>query len=443
MSLRSPPPFAAALLGVICLLVLDGDVPPSRSARPPSAVPPGLSRAVGAAATDLSIRAAALAARPEVARSLAGGGIAVNRLVLFSAARQVMEGAAPGSWIALTDPAGAVHAWWGDAPASLAGLAAAGLDARWSATTMTLVHRRSIGEGRSSAIVYCARTLPAQAPEFAKSLGASGNALSWEPMAPRGGAVLLRDAAGRALVEARAGIAGGRGRFWSAVALAGLLFSVLFLIGGARDPLRIGAGLALAFVGVEASSGSGALLSWRLFLLALGPLFLPVALARRDGENRTGGLRPAHRLVLGYGFALLAAIAADAVSAPQLGSPTRLSTLARPAALTALLVVAVALAASGRRGGGSRPWMTAALLVTALGIVVGLIAVSPSVLYSAAVVALFGGAFELWTRAVGSPPSPGELTVARLFAGAGLLAMLLVAPASEHRRASRSLAVSA
>jgi len=146
--------------------------------------------------------------------------------------------------------------------------------------------------------------------------------------------------------------------------------------------------------------------------------------------------------VLGYGFALLAAIAADSVSAPQLGIPTRLSTLARPAALTALLVVAVALAASGRRGGGSRPWMTAALLVTALGIVVGLIAVSPSVPYSAAVVALFGGAFELWTRAVGSPPSPGELTVARLFAGAGLLAMLLVAPASEHRRASRSLAVS-
>src|SRR5262249_31158019 len=118
----SPAPLAAAILGVAGLVLLDGDV----RLRPPAAAagsaPAALSGAVRAAADDLARRADVLSGKPEVARSLAGGGIAVNRLVLFSAARQTMEGSAPGSWIALTDPAGSVHAWWGDAPASLAGL---------------------------------------------------------------------------------------------------------------------------------------------------------------------------------------------------------------------------------------------------------------------------------------------------------------------------------
>ena len=115
-------PLAAAIVGVLLLLVLDGWLPLRPAARSASAVPPALAQAVAQVARDLTARATALSSTPEVQRSLAGGGIAVNRLVLFSAVRQTMEDAPAGSWIALADPAGAVQAWWGDAPASLAGL---------------------------------------------------------------------------------------------------------------------------------------------------------------------------------------------------------------------------------------------------------------------------------------------------------------------------------
>src|SRR4029077_11997322 len=103
-------PIGAAIVGGLLLLVLDGWIP-LRPASRTASVPPALASAVRGVVDDLSARAAILSRKPEVQRSLAGGGIAVTRLVLFSAVRQTMEGAPAGSWIALADPAGTVQAW--------------------------------------------------------------------------------------------------------------------------------------------------------------------------------------------------------------------------------------------------------------------------------------------------------------------------------------------
>ena len=102
---------AAALLGLASLLVLDGWLAPFHAATPPSAAPVELSTALRLAGEDLSRRAETLGRMPEVARSLEGGGIAVNRASLFSAARNALDGAPPPSWIALTDADGTAHAW--------------------------------------------------------------------------------------------------------------------------------------------------------------------------------------------------------------------------------------------------------------------------------------------------------------------------------------------
>ena len=106
---------ASLLLALASLLWLDGWYPfPGAAAS--AAPPPGMSRALSAVADDLGRRAEALATDPEVRRSLEGGGIALQRQRLFSAAGTAMAGAPPGSWIALADPAGNLLAWWGEAP---------------------------------------------------------------------------------------------------------------------------------------------------------------------------------------------------------------------------------------------------------------------------------------------------------------------------------------
>jgi signal transduction histidine kinase len=444
VKLSGSAPLAAALLGAASLLVLDGDLPVGGTAPNSSRVPATLANGVRLAAGDLERRSAAMAGRPEVARSLAGGGIAVNRLVLFSAARQAVEGAAPETWIALAEPSGAVQAWWGDAPASLAGLATAdGLEARWSATTLTLIYRRPVGEGRSAAVIYCARTLPVEAPDFARALDLSGAALGWEPVGPGHGEALLRDASGKSIVETRGVRTVASAAPWRGSAIAGIVIATLLFIGRARSPIRIGASLALILLAVEASSGPHALLTGRLLLIALGPLLLPPVLAGISGEGRAGRLGAGWGAAVGYAAAALAVFAATAIPAPQLGSSQRIPALVAPAALTALLFVALALCAgSGRRGTGSRPWMTAALLLTAAGLALGLTLVGSSPLHIVGVLALYFAAFELWRRAAGPtlPGKPPELP--RLFLGAALLTLLLLAPLSENRRAAGSLAAS-
>lgn len=431
-------PLAAAIVGVVLLLVLDGWFPLHPAPPGRVSVPAEVGQAVRSVAEDLRGRAAILSRKPEVQRSLAGGGIAVNRLVLFSAVRQTMEDAPVGSWIALADPGGAVQAWWGDAPASLAGLISEdGIGARWAATSVTLVYRQSVGEGRSAAVVYSARALPVEAPDFGRALGLSDPALAWEPTAEGAAGILLRDASGRTVVAARAGAIAASVQPWRGVVFASVLAMALFLIGRARDPVRVGAALALAFLAVEARCGSSVLASPRLWLLAVGLFLLPSVLARLSSDPGTAP-RP-YRLASGYALAGLAALAATSIPVPELGSPPNFSSLTRLAALSALVVDAMALAASGRRREGSGKWMTAALLVTTAAIVVGLGLTNPSRLYLAALFVVFAGAFELWSRAVGSAPENEELAVPRLLTGAALLMMLLVAPLSEYERAGRAL----
>src|SRR5262249_43956839 len=139
-------------------------------------------RALDSLIADLSQRAESFRQKPDVQRSLAGGGIAVNRVALFSAARQALEGASAGTWVGLTDPNGHAQAWWGDAPASLEGLMGPpGLAVRWSATTVPLAYKISVGAGADSGRVCVARTLPSLAPDFGRALGLPPAQVSWEP----------------------------------------------------------------------------------------------------------------------------------------------------------------------------------------------------------------------------------------------------------------------
>ena len=98
-----------AAFSVLCLVVVDGWIPgvltPPRHATPPAALESAFRRATA----ELAARATRVQSRTDVTRSLLGGGIAVNRLALFSAARQTLEGAPSGCWSALADPAGTVQ----------------------------------------------------------------------------------------------------------------------------------------------------------------------------------------------------------------------------------------------------------------------------------------------------------------------------------------------
>jgi len=156
-------PLAGALAAAALLLFLGGQLPLSSSSGADSTPPKALLRAFTAAVGELSRRAADFQSQPEVVRSLEGGGIAVNRLALFNAAGHALAQAPPGAGLALTDPPGSVHAWWGDAP-PLEGLVFSGngIAVRWSATRLTVVGRRRVGDGGFSGLVYSSQTFPSR-----------------------------------------------------------------------------------------------------------------------------------------------------------------------------------------------------------------------------------------------------------------------------------------
>jgi len=148
-------PIAATLLAAPLLLFLWGRIPfprPPGTAEPPAA----LRRAFANAVAELGRRAADFQSQRDVARSLEGGGVAVNRLGLFTAAGHALAAAPPGSGLALTDPAGTVHAWWGDAP-PISGLefSPANVAVRWSATRFVVVERKPVGATGFSGLVWC------------------------------------------------------------------------------------------------------------------------------------------------------------------------------------------------------------------------------------------------------------------------------------------------
>jgi signal transduction histidine kinase len=434
-------PLVAALVAAPLLLYLRGRI--ALPSSPADGSPPGeLTSAFSGAVADLGRRSSDFQSQREVMRSLEGGGIAVNRLALFNAAGQALAGAPAGTGLALTDPAGAVHAWWGDPP-SLDGLvfSADGLAVRWSAARLVVVWRKPVGEGGFSGLVYASRSFPVEAPDFARSLGLSGHSDPWQPAA-QGGPALLTDSAGRVLVAAR------RGGVTSSTPARDVAFALLLVIaalaaGRVRDPLRIGAALAIAFLATEARFGASLPLDGAAVVtLAIGWAALPVAFPPLTGrafraESRGGA-------AAGYTLLALALFSAGRLETPDLGARLSESLVALPrvAGLTALFFSALSLAALRRESPArGRAWTTAAVLFSTGAIAVSLAAVSPSPVYRVAVFTAAAVAFELWCRAVGEARGREGFGEPRLVLGATLLAVLAAAPLREQDRAREAYRV--
>ena len=367
----------------------------------------------------------------------------MRRQALFAGARKAMDGAAAGSWIALADPQGKAHAWWGDAPELIPETRRPGtLAVRWATTRFELLHWRVVGSGAFAGVICAGRSLPAEAPEFARAIGLEGPSLDWEPASPGpGGPTLLATPGGEALVAVRpADLSIGTSRLWRRVVL-GLLAALGLLL--AFGPSGwIGVGLAVLFLAALCDAGGAArlLASPTPWLLAAGVGALPAALALL----RHGSRADTARRVAG-GFALFAAalVAASRVVVPDLGSAFSLTSapFLSLVALTALVGAALALAASGAGATRWRGWTSLAVLATSAAVVAALLWVDASRLYPLAVGAAALLCFEAWRRSIASAAGGGALGPFRLVAGATLLMLLVAAPIHEHLRADAAYRV--
>lgn len=403
--------------------------------------PAELARALDRALRDLASRADAFAAAPDVTRALSGGGIAVNRRALFSAARQALEGAPSTSWLALTDPTGSVEAWWGEAPATLELSGSGKVSVEWSATTATLVYRRALGSGAFSGFVSCARVLPVDAPEFGRALSLSGASLDWEPV-DGAGPPLLATQDGAILIGARPAAPDSGERPGRAAALAVAAAACAWLIGRAKEEWRVGAALALAFLGLAVGSAPArhALADPGLLVLAVGPLLLPVAAAwsRRFVPASVAASRAGGYILLSAAFAV-----SRRLEIPDLGALAGeiAAPLLRLAALGALVGVALLVAASADGAAAARRGpLPVALLVTVVCIVAGLAFVEPWPLFPVALALAAAACFELWRPTIGQPGRE-PFGVLRLTIATASLLVLLVAPWHEHRRAAEAIRV--
>ncbi|HEY6100015.1 MAG TPA: hypothetical protein VIW03_11325, partial [Anaeromyxobacter sp.] len=414
---------------------------PGSGGGPPGALVETLRRE----AASLAARAAAFGDRPDVRSSLQGGGVAINRLELFAAARQALGEAPPGSWIALADAAGTAHAWWGDAPSPLSSPRDRdGLGVRWSATTVTLLVRRTIPGHPEDGYVYSARTISAETPDFARALGLSGPAEEWEPVAPGGpGVAAVASGDGTPFLGLRrAEVSRSHAPAGRTAALAVAAVAALLLLGRADRAVRTGAALLLLFFAAEvALSPEGrALADMAPWIFGAGLAFLPLSLAAMWNPGAMAMPRRAWRLAAAPAFLLLALFSAFLVHPPGLGSRFAGSpaALLRVAGLTALALDAVALASSAvRPGGRSSVGLAVAASTAALGLALGLVAPSGAYvafLASASLVALF-----LWARAVGEPTGRDAMRPLRLLGGAALLAILAGSGISEHARAAAAM----
>jgi signal transduction histidine kinase len=428
-------PIAATLLATPLLLFLWGRIPFPRPAG--AAVPPAaLRRAFANAVAELGRRAADFQSQRDVARSLEGGGIAVNRLGLFTAAGQALAGAPPGSGLALTDAAGTVHAWWGDAP-PIAGLefSPANIAVRWSATRFVVVERKPVGAAGFSGLVFSSRSFPVAAPDFAGSLGLRGATADWRPAAS-GGAPLLTDASGVVQVTARRGPPASTWPVSRNLAFGLALAVAAICAGRMNDRIRMGIALAIAFLAVEARFGD--LLSLEtpiVAALALGWAVLPLALPTPVGSPSPGERR--FGVVDGFVLLAVAIFAATGLDTPDLGSGLGRSLIALPrvGGLTALLLTALSLASSGRGPASrGRTWTTAAFVFTTAAIAAGLTVLGGGDVSAAAVFAAAAVAFELWRRAVFAARVEHGFAVPRLLVGTTLLVVLVAAPLREQDR---------
>jgi signal transduction histidine kinase len=446
MTVRRRALLAAVLVALSLLLWLDGWLrfpPVAPGSRPPDS----FGRALRDVDEDLARRAAALAGDPEIARSLEGGGIAVRRQALFTAARNAMIDASPGTWIALADPRGNVHAWWGDAPAQLVEAPPSGtLGVRWWATRLEVLHCRVAGSGPFTSIICAARSVPVDAPGFGRALGLRSEALDWEPVAAGRGMPVLTSASGKVVLAARRSeTPAGRDARWRRLILGLLLCTSLVLLARSADSLSIGAGLAIGVLAALTYVDPGAgrvLASPTTWVLALGPAVLPAGLEllrRPDFRRRPG------RLLAGYGVLALSFLAARHVALPDLGAPFPIlsGSFLALVALTALVAAALALGAASGPRPEQRGWTGLAILFTAGAVVLllGLASASPAFPLGVAAAAVVS--YELWRRSIGAAASGDALGPFRLVAAAMLLFVLLAAPCHEHERAASAFRVAA
>jgi signal transduction histidine kinase/HAMP domain-containing protein len=421
---------------------LDGWLLVPAAPEPGNTLPPEMAGAFSRAAQDLEERATSFSARPEVARFLQGGGVVVDRPALFAAARQAVEKAPSGCWIALTDASGNVHAWWGEAPSPVPRLAASdGFSTLWSATTLTLVYRRTVGAGAQAGLVAAARVFPVRAPDFGEALALRGAASAWRPVSRAGAPVLFRDGpavVGAVPAAAARPIAGRRGLLAALVLLAGIAFV------RSRDAAGAAASSAFLYLALAVSAGSGprVLASPTVWPLAVGAAAAPIALAglRRGARSADAPVRTA----AGYGLLIVSFFAAARIQPPELAAveQTGWSTLWDVAGLIALVVSALALRAQGTRPPrAAQRSLMLAVTFTTLGIVGSLALMSQSPAVPAGVFLLAVVSYELWSRAVG-PRGEEPFVLPRLLAGAALVLVLIVSPLREHARVVEALRIS-
>lgn len=433
---------ASVLCASLLLLWLDGWFAGGGAPRPPAGLSPRLREAFARAAGDLAARAASFSGKPEVSRSLQGGGIVVDRAALFAAARQVIEGAPPGCWIALTDRSGSVHAWWGEAPSPVPRpLSADGFSALWSATSLTLVYRRSVGTGTQEGVVSAARSFPVRAPEFGASLGLAGEAAAWRPVGLPDSSALFHD--GEAFVGVVPAELPGEASGWRTLILAAVLLSALAGFVRSRGTGSAGLFLALLYLAlaVSASDEPRALAITTILPLAVGVAAAPLAISAL--RRAVGPLPRPVRTAAGFGLLILSLFAAARIEPPELTTVGQRgwTPLIGLVGLIALVVAALALRAGGRPPArASQGWLTAAVLFTACAIVGSLALASAAAAEPVAVFLLAVAAFELWARAVG-PRGEEPFALPRLLAGAALLLVLILSPAREHARAAEAFRV--
>jgi signal transduction histidine kinase/HAMP domain-containing protein len=425
---------AALLVGLACLPWLDGWAVLPGTATPAAAPPPELARSLSGMAEDLGRRSEALAGDPEVRRSLEGGGIAVHRQRLFAAARVAMADAPPGSWIALADPAGNLLAWWGEPPTRMPAVPAEGvLSVRWSATRMEIDRWRRAGSDAFPGIVCAARSLPVDAPAFGRALGLGARSQEWDAIAPAGDLPLLLTDGNRPVVAARRGAPASVDRRARLALFVALVVACLLLL-AAESPPWVGAGLATLFLGTAALARGGgrALAEPRTWLLAVGPLLLPSALAALTRRERVGR----RWLPAAYGLLALAIYLAGRADVPDLvpGLSVASETFVGLAALTALFGAALALGAGAEPGGRSAS-TGLAVFATGAGVVLALLFPGSGAYFPVAVAAAAVLAYELWRRSIAAAGPRGALGPFRLTAAAALLVVLVAGPCHAHARA--------
>ena len=433
---------ALILGGALVLLWLDGWFAAGGTPHRPVRLTPALTEAFARAASDLAARASSFSENPEVSRSLLGGGVLVDRAALFAAAREAVEGAPPGLWLALSDRAGNVHAWWGETPSPVPQLSDAdGFSALWSATTLTLVYRRSVGTGPREGVVATARSFPVRAPDFGNALGLAGEAAAWRPVGRSDAAALFRD--GDAFVAAVPAdwVEPAPSRRGIPFALA--VLAALFGFARSRGPMAAGMWLALLFLLLTSflSAEPRALASPTAWPLAIGVAAVAPALYGLRGGDR--GSRGPVRVALGYGLLVASLVSATRIEPPELTGIGQggLRALLDLSGLTALVVAALAFGAAGRgKTRSSQKWLTAAVIFTAAMIVASLAVISAAPVEPAAVLLMAVAAFELWARAVG-PQSEEPFVLPRLLVGAAALVVLIVSPLREHARAAEAFRI--